>query len=134
MLTWELGDPRFARAPLPAIPRDYHEVIALSPDGQSVATGTRGGEIVISARGGPFVPAAHRPDGAIELLAFSPDGSVLASASERLVLLTDAASGAPLGEIALTADRATLLWWSADGARLVIDTARGFQVTIAVQR
>lgn len=45
--------------------------------------------------------------------------------------MTELATGAARGAVPLVADRATLLWRSARDDQLVIDTERGFQITVA---
>jgi WD40 repeat protein len=134
MSIWDLEDPRRVQD-LPEVPNaDWQEVVALAPDERHLATGARNGVIGLWARDGTAIPVIAMHDAWVEHLAFSPDGRVLASsARDGIVLLTSATSGAPVGKIALTADHATFLWWSPDSAGLVIDTARGFQLTIAPQ-
>jgi len=106
--------------------------LALAPDERHIAATGRDGAILLWDRDRKPIPVAAPRTGEIEVLAFSPDGHLLATAGEDgMVILTEAASGATLGTIALAGDRATFLWWSSDSARLVIDTARRFRITVA---
>ena len=130
---WDLQDPRRV-LDLPSVPNaGWLEELALAPDEQHLAVGMRNGVIALWTRDGKRVPMTVMHDEAVEQLAFSRDGRMLASAGrEGAVLITDAASGSSIGRIALAADRATLLWWG-DGGRLVINTARRFEITVAVE-
>lgn len=106
--------------------------VALAPDERHIAAAGRGGAILLWDRDRKPIPVAASHTGEVEVLAFSPDGHLLATAGEDgMVILTEAASGATLGTIALADDHATFLWWSSNSTRLVIDTARRFRITVA---
>lgn len=130
MYRWELGDPRGPR-PFLAGQRGQVAIAAFSPDGRRIAAAMTDGAIAVWSRDTERVTATVAGSGRIERLAFSPDGRWLASAGDQSVRVTDAATGAALGAVALTGDRARLLWWSPGSDRLVIDTERRFEITVA---
>lgn len=89
------------------------------------------GEIRLLSRDGAHRTVTARHERYIEQLAFSSDGRWLATAGDHTIRVFDVATGSALGTIALTADRATLLWWSPKNDRLVVDTERNFEITLA---
>ncbi|HEX3758982.1 MAG TPA: hypothetical protein VHW23_09765 [Kofleriaceae bacterium] len=130
MYRWELGDPRGPRPFLADLPGQV-AIAAFSPDGRRIAAAMTDGAIAVWSRDTERVTATVAGAGRIDRLAFSPDGRWLASAGDGGVRVTDVVTGAALGAVALTTDRATLLWWSPDSDRLVIDTQRRFEITVA---
>lgn len=132
ILLWDTGDPRPTRRLTNKRAKQLVSAAAFSQDSRLIAAGMIDGEIAVWSRDGQSRPVAARHDGYVERLAFSSDGRWLATAgSDHTVRVIDVATGAALGTVALTADRATLLWWSPHDDRLVIDTERHFQITIA---
>lgn len=130
MYRWELGDPRAPRPFLAELPEQI-TIATFSPDGRRIAAAMTGGAIAVWSRDTERVTATVAGTGRVERLAFSPDGRWLASADGGDVRVTDVATGALLGAVALTTDRARLLWWSPGSDRLVIDTQRRFEITVA---
>jgi WD40 repeat protein len=121
---WDLQDPR-AVVDLPVATRIA--VVALSPDDRFVAAAADAdGALSLWTRAGKVVPLHvdrryRRP----RALAFSPHGDRLAAAFEDgTVDVLDTRSGRIAATVALPFQRASFLWWSPDGSRLVIDSTR----------
>ncbi|HEY8075560.1 MAG TPA: WD40 repeat domain-containing protein [Labilithrix sp.] len=130
---WDLYDRRGARDLAWAGEREVVGPVALSPDERFVAAAMWNGVVMLWTRGGRSVPVASRHAGVVDELSFSRNGRLLASASrDGVVHVTDTATGAALGDVALVSDRATHLWFTADGSQLLVDTARGFVLTLSV--
>jgi len=128
---WDLANPD-AVIDLPRLqPEGFIDPIAWSDDERLIAAGTRDGRVALWTRDGRAIAVAAHHDDWVEHLAFSRDGRVLASSGkDGAVELTDTATGARIGAVALKDDRAELLWWS--DTQLVIDTARRFRVVVSV--
>ena len=96
-------------------------VVAWSPTGQSVATGSDDGTARLwdPVTGAPLSPPlAH--SGPVLALAYSPDGTTLATASEdQQARLWNAASGLPRGEPMRHSGPVTSLAFTPDGTTLV---------------
>jgi WD40 repeat protein len=101
-------------------------VLALSPDGQWLATGA-GTEVKLwSAESGGPVWGQNQHGGDVLSLAFSPDGSTLASGStEDWIYLWDVASGESQGVLQENASDILSLAFSADGTLLAAGTEEG---------
>lgn len=120
---WDLVEPRRV-VDLPV--RGIISTTAIERGGRFVAAGTREGRLYLWARPthAPVHLAAEH-EGRVRRLAFSPDGTRLATgADDGTVLVIDTATGAVAGAVQLTADRPALLSWSRDGSLLTIDTER----------
>src|SRR6185295_5889550 len=112
---WRLGDPAGARRLTEKSAEDGLSAAAFSPDGRSIAAALARGEttreLALWTRDGrKLAVAPHRP-ARIDRLAFSPDGRWLAAASDDgAIRVIDSATGRERGAVALTVDRASLLW------------------------
>jgi WD40 repeat protein/tetratricopeptide (TPR) repeat protein len=105
--------------------------VAFSPDGTKFATasdnlpaGTWDCMIQLSdaKTGGPLAPPIH-PIDTVKALAFSPDGSLLATGDfSDGVQLWDASTGAPVGPRLIQANLVLALAFSPDGKRLAVGT------------
>jgi WD40 repeat protein len=126
---WDLRD-RTRVVDLPRSPlSDWIDPIAWSRDERWIAAGMRNGRIELWSRDGHAIAVAARHDDEVEELAFSRDGTALASSGkDGVVHVTDVATGDLFGSVTLVDDRALHLWWSP--SQLVIDTARGFQIIV----
>jgi WD40 repeat protein len=102
--------------------------MALSPDGTKLGLAFVGSATIwiVDAQDGELV---HSLDGhayGVNDLAFSPDGSLLASGSaDRTVALWQVDSGALLRQLSGHADRVTAVAFSADGSRLASGSGDG---------
>lgn len=103
-------------------------MLAFSPDGRRLASGSRQGVVRLWQSGRPIAPAAPRlrHSGAVTALAFSADGRRLVSASSDASLrLWDGVSGQPLVAHALIGHRSRInaVAFSPDGHQLVSGSA-----------
>ncbi len=126
---WKLANPD-ATIDLP-VP-DTISALAISPRGTVIAAGTRDGRTVVWARPGRDSRTVARAGGWTRTLAFSSDGALLATGSDDGIVRVVSPKGAPIGTLALVADRPMQLTWS-DPHTLVIDTARHLVVTVRVR-
>jgi WD40 repeat protein len=82
------------RIPLPSTPEAH--AAALSPDGRTLVEGVHGGRLAWwDAAGGHLAHTVHAHPWRVDRLAFSPDGKLLASASDGVLRLWDGATAAP---------------------------------------
>jgi WD40 repeat protein/mono/diheme cytochrome c family protein len=111
--------------------RDTLYAMALSPDGQVLATGSYDQQIKLwSTNDGAELRTLRGHNGAIFGLAFRPDGKLLASASaDRTVKLWDVATGQRRDTLSQPTKEQVALAWSPDGKRLA---AGGFDSRIRV--
>lgn len=102
------------------------QVLAPSPDGQWLATGV-GTEVKLwSAESGELVWVQNQHGGDVLSLAFSPDGSTLASGStEDWIYLWNVASSESLGVLQENASDILSLAFSADGSLLAAGAEEG---------
>jgi WD40 repeat protein len=132
---WDLHDRRAVRDLRSTAPSEALGPFVVSADGQRIAGGMENGFVLLWTREAKPIPVAARHAAVVERLTFSPDARYLASSShDGVVYVSDASTGATLGDVRLVADRATFLWFQPDVPRLVIRTARGFEVTVSVRR
>ena len=97
--------------------RDAVYALALSPDGQTLATGSYDQKIKLwSVADGAEIKALSGHNGGVFGLSFRPDGKVLASASaDRTVKLWDVASGKRLDTFSQPLKEQTAVAFSPDG-------------------
>jgi WD40 repeat protein len=102
--------------------REYR-CLAFSPDSQTLAVGNgvgrRGNQTVFFAAATGRELRRWNEDGYTSRLAFSPDGKVLAQASDR-VRLRDAVTEKPVGEMPGLPDRALSVTFAPDGKALTV--------------
>jgi hypothetical protein len=80
-------------------------------------------------------PLAAKSSSAVRQVAFSPNGRLLAAGFDHgTVIVFDTQNGRVWGRIELPSQRASFLWWTAEGTRLVIDTTRHFRFEVAPTR
>jgi WD40 repeat protein len=119
---WDLANPRGV-VDLPVA--DRIEQVALSPDERFVAAADSMGALSLWDRSGRAIPLAASYDTRTLALVFAPHGDRLAAAfADGTVDVIDTATGRSTGSVTLPSQRATFLWWSPDGKRLVIDSTR----------
>jgi WD40 repeat protein len=129
---WDLKDPR---AVVDHPMSEKVELAAMTADGRFVAASGEWGELHLWDRAGHDIPTPVHHFRPARALVFSPRGDRLAVAFENgTVHLVDTATGRETGSATLPFQRAGLVWWSADGARLVIDTTRNLRYELAVGR
>ena len=98
--------------------------VRLSDDGKRLAVAGEGGFArVFDTNAGTELCELKGHNGAVTVVAFSPDGKRVATASGKVVRVFDAKSGQSLGEIAGHGDDVTALSFSTDGKRLVTGSA-----------
>jgi WD40 repeat protein len=61
---------------------------------------------------------------------FSPDDRLAAAFDDGAVDVIDTSTGNTTGTVTLPSQRATFLWWSPDGKRLVVDSSRQLRFEI----
>jgi WD40 repeat protein len=94
--------------------------LKLSDDGKRLALiGEKGFARVFDADAGKELCELKGHDGTVNAVAFTPDGSQVATANGKVVRVFDAKSGKLLGEIKGHDDEVTCLAFAADGKRLV---------------
>ena len=126
---WDLQDPRGV-----VDMRVAHaiEEVALSPDERFVAAGDEFGALSLWDRSGRPIPVAASHDTRPLALAFAPQGDRLAAAfADGTVDVIDTGTGRSTGTVTLPSQRATFLWWTPDGKRLVIDSTRHLRFEVA---
>ena len=116
---------------------DWVSAVAFSPDGTLLASGDGGTVRLWNRRRGfwgrrwgvlrrrRWASALLRDRGVVHSIAFSPDGSTLASTSDDNITLWDVARRTPLSRARTGAQIADLAW-STDGMALATDTAVAF--------
>jgi mono/diheme cytochrome c family protein len=111
--------------------RDTLYGLALSPDGQTLATGSYDQQIKLwNTATGAELRTLRGHNGGVFAVAFRPDGKILASASaDRTVKLWDVATGQRRDTLSQPLKEQVALAWSADGKRLA---AGGFDNRIRV--
>ncbi len=97
---WELPSERVTFT-VPREPGRRCDVVALSPDGERIATGRGDGQVDLrGARTGGVLAAAGRHEKQVSMASFHPDGTRFAtSAYDGTIRIWDAKTGAPLGTI-----------------------------------
>jgi WD40 repeat protein len=131
VLIWDVATRRRLGAPLP-IGGGRVWGVAFTPDGRTLASDTAGGTVVLTDVASRRV--LHRLDAHQQLLrlAFSADGKTLAVAGAQGVILTDTATGQPVGaplaghsaqliDVAFSRDGRTLATTSQDGTVILYD-------------
>jgi WD40 repeat protein len=111
--------------------------LALSADERYLASGTDNGQIHVWDVATARASAAPAHGKQITALSFSPDASLLASASlDRTVHLTDVKTGQLRASVDLSPrfDHATSVAFSSDGALLFVYTARGARARFVLSR
>lgn len=105
--------------------------VALDPEGARVAAGFTDGRLLVWEIAGDVQPRVLQERGRVSSLAWSPDGSMLASGGAT-VTLWNAVSGAAMKRLAGHRDDVRAIAWSSDGARVATashdTTARLFDV------
>lgn len=93
---------------------------ALSPDGSYLVSGDSGGGVgIFGIPGGESLARLPGHASDIQSLAFSPDGSLLASASRENIILWDTANWDQLAALEASADR---MFFTPDGKFLISET------------
>ena len=105
--------------------------MAISPDGSTLVTGTFGGEVRIwnlaTLVGSAGMPASHGPR-PVELAAFSRDGSLVATASEKSIIVWNVREKKLVGAFA-NGHQATSMAFTPDGQKLLVASPAGLQTT-----
>jgi WD40 repeat protein len=126
---WDLDNPRGV---IDLRVADRIERVVLSPDERFIAAGDGLGALSLWDRSGRTIPVAASHDTPPLALAFAPRGDRLAAAfADGTVDVIDTATGRTTGTVTLPSQRATFLWWSPDGKRLVIDSTRHLRFEVA---
>jgi hypothetical protein len=100
--------------------------LACSPTRPLIAAGCSGGWVWIGdLKKGRWLHAFQRLADIVYILAFAPDGRVLASGHNRTILFCDAERGTELGELALPEADVSSLAFSPDGETLAVGDDRG---------
>ncbi|MFY1832320.1 hypothetical protein ACN47A_40865 [Myxococcus fulvus] len=102
--------------------------LAWRPEGDTLAVGLSTGRVVLlDAVTGGTLRAWDVQSGAVEALAWSPDGTRLATATNasKEVQVWNAATGEREGTPLTAVDRVRALTWSPDGSRLAMEAGRG---------
>ncbi len=120
---WELGGDRFTRLDPESEASLGVDAVAASPT-QDLVAGGHNDEIYLAPTTGPLgdpVVLRHDTDGDISVLAFSPDGTQLAAATETgPIHLWDVASRKFLRELPAAAKAPMDMRFTADGKRLAV--------------
>ena len=129
VMVWDAASGKQAIKPIKAQTNPTHLAVAFSPDGKTMLVGTRDGLKAYDPATGDLGKTTYQGSaGQVESIAFSPDGSLVASASGTTVDLLDAATGQPkqkltghtkdLLAVAFSPDGKTLASAGHDGIKL----------------